>query len=67
MAIAVSADTGYGIFSRLDELFLIDGTPAAGYSVQQLEAAINKEIDKIKTELVSAEELERIKAQTVEE
>ena len=65
--IAVSADTGYGIFSRLDELFLIDGTPAAGYSVQQLEAAINKEIDKIKTELVSAEELERIKAQTVAE
>jgi len=65
--IAVSADTGYGIFSRLDELFLIDGTPAAGYSVQQLEAAINKEIEKIKTELVSAEELERIKAQTVAE
>jgi zinc protease len=65
--IAVSADTGYGIFSRLDELFLIDGTPAAGYSVEQLEAAINKEIEKIKTELVSAEELERIKAQTVAE
>lgn len=63
--IAVSADTGYGIFSRLDELFLIDGTPAAGYSVDQLEEAINKEIDKIKTELVSAEELERIKAQTI--
>ena len=65
--IAVSADTGYGIFSRLDELFLIDGTPAAGYSVQQLEVAINKEIEKIKTELVSTEELERIKAQTVAE
>lgn len=65
--IAVSADTGYGIFSRLDELFLIDGTPAAGYSVAQLESAINKELDKIKTELVSAEELERIKAQTVAE
>jgi len=63
--IAVSADTGYGIFSRLNELFLIDATPAAGYSVQQLEAAINKEIKKIKTELVSAKELERIKAQTI--
>lgn len=65
--IAVSADTGYGIFSRLDELFLIDGTPAAGHSVEQLEVAINKEIEKIKTELVSVEELERIKAQTVAE
>jgi len=65
--IAVSADTGYGLFSRLDELFLIDGTPAAGYSVQQLEDAIAKEIEKVKTELVSKQELERIKAQTVAE
>jgi len=65
--IAVSADTGYGLFSRLDELFLIDATPAAGYSVKQLEKAINKEIEKVKTELVSAKELERIKAQAVAE
>lgn len=65
--IAVSADTGYGIFSRLDELFLIDGTPAAGYSVKQLEDAINKEIDKVKNELVDVKELERIKAQTIAE
>jgi len=65
--IAVSADTGYGIFSRLDELFLIDGTPAAGYSVKQLEDAINKEVEKVKTELVSVQELERIKAQTIAE
>lgn len=65
--IAVSADTGYGIFSRLDEMFLIDGTPAKGYSVKQLEKAINKEIDKVKNELVTAKELERIKAQAVAE
>ena len=65
--IAVSADTGYGMFSRLDELFLIDGTPAAGYSVKQLEAAINKEVEKVKRELVSKKELERIKAQTIAE
>lgn len=65
--IAVSADTGYSLFSRLDEMFLIDGTPAAGFSVKQLEQAINKEIEKIKTELVSATEIERIKAQAVAE
>ncbi len=65
--IAVSADTGYGLFSRLDELFLIDGTPAAGYTVEQLEAAINKEIEKIKQELVTTKELERIKAQAIAE
>ncbi|MCW9030826.1 MAG: insulinase family protein, partial [Gammaproteobacteria bacterium] len=50
--IAVSADTGYGLFSRLDEMFLIDGTPAKGYSVKQLEKAINKELEKVKKELV---------------
>ena len=50
---------------RATVYFLIDGTPAAGYDVTQLEAGINKEIEKIKTELVSAEELERIKAQAV--
>ncbi len=65
--IAVSADTGYGIFSRLNELFLIDATPAAGYNVKQLEAAINKELDKVKNELVSFKELERIKAQAIAE
>ena len=65
--IAVSADTGYGIFSRLNELFLIDGTPAAGVSVKQLEKAINKDIKKIKTKLVTKKELERIKAQTIAE
>lgn len=65
--IAVNVDTGYGIFSRLDELFLIDGTPAAGYSVEQLEKAINKEIEKIKDKQVTVKELERIKAQTIAE
>lgn len=65
--IAVNADTGYGLFSRLDELFLIDATPAKGYSVKQLETAINKEIDLVKTRLVSKKELERIKAQAVAE
>jgi len=63
--IAVSADTGYSIFSRLNELFLIDATPAANYKLSQLEEAINKEIIKIKTELVDNNELERIKAQVV--
>ena len=65
--IAVNVDTGYGIFSRLDELFSIDGTPAAGYNVKQLEAAINKEIEVVKNTQVTDKELARIKAQTIAE
>lgn len=63
--IAASADTGYNLFSRLNEVFVIDGTPAAGYSVAQLENAIEQEINKIKNEPVEQKELERIKAQVV--
>lgn len=65
--IAVNVDTGYGIFSRLDELFSIDGTPAADYSVKQLEKAIAKEIEKVKTKKITKEELARIKAQAIAE
>ncbi|MFK5913304.1 MAG: pitrilysin family protein [Woeseiaceae bacterium] len=65
--VAISADTGYGIFSRLGELFLIDGTPSATSNVKQLEKAINKEIAKVKKTKVTDKELERIKAQAVAE
>ena len=63
--IAASADTGYNLFSRLNDLFLVDATPAAGYSIPELEKAIEKEIDKVKNKLVTQKELDRIKAQVV--
>jgi zinc protease len=63
--IATSAGAGYDIYSRLDELMLFDGTPAKGKTVEDLEKALREQIDKLKTELVSQEELERIKAQVV--
>lgn len=63
--IAASAGAGYSLFSRHNEQFLFDGTPAKGHSVEELQAAIFEQIERIQTELVSEEELQRIKAQVI--
>ncbi|MFV2059170.1 MAG: M16 family metallopeptidase [Gammaproteobacteria bacterium] len=63
--IAASADAGFNLYSRQSEIFLIDATPTAGNELTVLEDAILKQIDEVKTSLVSAKELASIKAQVV--
>ena len=63
--VATSISAGYNFSARLDHLFTISGTPARDHNVSQLEAAVNKEIEALKTSLVSESELQRIKAQVV--
>lgn len=63
--VAANAGAGYSAFSRLETLFLFDGNPAQGHTIPELETAIRKEIDKVKNELVSTDELARIKAQVI--
>jgi len=63
--VATSVGAGYDLYSRLDELFLVDGSPAKGKTVDDLEAAVRAQIKKLKTELVSQAELDSIKAQVV--
>lgn len=63
--IAASAGAGYSPFSRLDTLFLFDGNPAQGHTIEALEKAIRAEISKVKDELVDEDELDRIKAQVI--
>ncbi len=63
--VATSVGVGYNLYSRLDDLLLVDGTPAKGKTVDELENAVREQIEKLKTELVSQEELDRIKAQVV--
>ena len=63
--IAVSAGAQYDFTARLPELFMLEATPAEGHSVQEIEAALQKEISQLKTDLVSDEELQRIKAQVL--
>ncbi len=63
--IAVSAGAGYSLFSRLSNLFLLDGSPAEGHTMADLESALLAELEQVKTELVSQQELERIQAQVI--
>ena len=62
---ATSVSAGYDMNSRLANLFLFDGVPTQGHSVDALEKAIIEQINLLKTEPVSKKELDRIKAQVV--
>ncbi len=63
--LAVSAGAGYGLYSRMSELFMLDATPAQGKSVYDMEYALKDEIYQLKSELVTHEELRRVKAQVL--
>ncbi len=63
--IAVSAGAGYDLSSRLSELFMLDATPANGKNLLDMEKALKAEVTKLQKELISPEELQRIKAQVL--
>ncbi|MCX4190119.1 M16 family metallopeptidase [Methylophaga sp. OBS3] len=52
-------------FSRLDDMFIVGGTPAQGKSIEELQNAIKAQFETLKTTLVSDAELERVKTQVV--
>jgi zinc protease len=61
--IASSLTTDYSLFQRLDGLFILAGTPSQKADVAQLERALRAQIQQVQTQLVSADELQRVKAQ----
>ncbi len=63
--IAVSAGAQYDAFTRLPAMLLVDGTPAKGHDIGELEQALRGEIERLKEELVSEDEMERVRAQVV--
>jgi zinc protease len=63
--IADSAGAEYNAFSRLSGMLLVDGTPAKGHDMDELELVLREQIDRLKEELVDREELDRIRAQVV--
>lgn len=63
--LAVSAGADYNAFSRLPGMLLVDGTPARGKDLAQLEAGLRSEIARLREQLVDDDELERVRAQVV--
>lgn len=66
-AVATSVGTSYDAFTRGDSLFIFSGIPneARNIDLPQLEEAIWKEIDELKQNPPSADELSRVQAQVV--
>ena len=63
--VAAQVDAGYDLYERLDGLFLLDGVPAQGHTVADLEKALRNEVQQLRDAPVSTAELERVKAQVV--
>ena len=63
--LAAKAGAGYPLHARLPGLFLLDGTPANGHDVAELEQALREQVQRLQSEPVDPSELARIKAQVV--
>lgn len=63
--IAVSAGAGYSAFSKYSGMLSMSAIPAKGYTLDDLEKALRAEIELLKSEPVSQEELQRVQAQVV--
>ncbi len=63
--IAVQAGAGYDLYARQEALFMLDGSPANGHSIDQLEQALVAEVEAIKQTPPSADEMDRVKAQVM--
>jgi len=63
--IAAAAGAGYDLYSRLSNLFTLEGTPVQGKSLPELETALLEEVRRLRDEPIPAEELQRVKAQVL--
>ncbi|MCE9633902.1 MAG: insulinase family protein, partial [Methylophilales bacterium] len=63
--LAVEVSAGYDMINRGPSQFEFDATPSEGTSIADLELAIRGEIETLKNEGVTEEELQRVKAQVI--
>ncbi|QXP85292.1 pitrilysin family protein [Methylococcus sp. Mc7] len=63
--IATDAGAGYDLYARLSSLFTLEGTPAQGKTMAELEAALLDEVRRLREEPVAEDELARVKAQVL--
>ncbi len=61
--VAASADAGYDATSLWDPLFTLEGQPAQGHTVREVEQALWAQVARLKREPVSQAELARVLAQ----
>ena len=61
--IALSAGAGFDETSRLPPLFLMEGSPAKGHTVKEVEQALWQQIEQLQKQPISQTELQRVLAQ----
>jgi zinc protease len=63
--IAASVDAGYSPIARSPGMLMLDGSPATGHTIDELERALRAQVARLREQPVTAEELNRVKAQVV--
>lgn len=63
--VATSAGVGYDAYDRLQTLFLLEGVPADGHTVEDVKQALLNELKEVQQNPVTQTELDRVKAQVV--
>ncbi len=63
--LAVSADASYSAFSRLSSMLVMDAIPTPDTPIEKVEQALLQEIERFKQELVSEQEMERVRNQII--
>jgi zinc protease len=63
--IATSAGAGYDLYDRQQGLFLFDGTPAGEHTVDELQQALQQQVQRLQDKPVEPDELQRVKSKVV--
>jgi len=63
--IAASAGASYSAFTRLPGMFVMNGIPAKGRSIAELEQALRDQVQRVRDEPVTDDELERIRTKLI--
>lgn len=63
--VASAASAGYSMSGKYDSLLMVDINPADGKTLAQAEAALDAQLEVLKTERVSDAELKRVKASVI--
>ncbi len=63
--LAASANAGYSPIARSPGMLMLEGSPATGHTVEELEHALRAQIARLREQPVTEDELNRVKAQVV--
>ncbi len=63
--LAASANAGYSPIARSPGMLMLEGSPATGHTIDELERALRAQIARLREQPVTEDELNRVKAQVV--